>query len=362
MTALLSGVVSKTAIFGLMLTGYLVLRSDMEVEFGRTLAWIGMATTVGGAVMALRQADMKRLLAYSSMSQLGYIVTAIGLMGHLGWVTALYLVASHMLVKGILFLAVSGVAIRTGSGLLADAGGLIRAMPVTAATVALALLSMSGLPPLMGFGSKWLLLAAIMEKGWTELAVAGAFATFLGLWYMLRLFSALFLGPAADSRRVSEAPPALLLPQIVLAGGIVFLTFFPKWLMAPVSAAIDPEFAATLVWQGMSLETIYGLWDPRPTMQSALAAVAVLAALWWATARDRRLAPTARSALLFASPLPLALTPPLAIWFWQSVVAGVNTLADMVRRAYNGKAQTYVLQALLYFLAVALILSFVSSS
>lgn len=361
-TALLSGVVSKTAIFGLMLTGYLVLRSQMGADFGRTLAWIGMATTIAGALMALRQAEMKLLLAYSSMSQLGYIVTAVGLMGHLGWVTAFYLVASHMLVKGILFLAVAGVAIRTGSGLLVDAGGLLRAMPVTAATVAIALLSMSGLPPLMGFGSKWLLLAAMMEKGWTELAVAGAIATFLGLWYMVRLFAALFLGPSANNGTLREASAALLLPQLLLVGGIFILSLFPKLLMAPVSDAIDPDFAASLVWQGQSLETIYGLWDPTPVMLSALVAVVVLAVLWWVIVRDRRMIPTARSALLSGSPLPMVLTPPLATSFWRSMATGANTLADIVRSVYNGNAQAYVLQALLYFLAVALALSFVAAS
>ncbi len=76
--------------------------------------------------MALQQDDFKRLLAYSSMSQLGYIVTAIALMSHLGWVTALYLVANHLMVKGILFLAVAGIILRTGTRLHGEHGGLAR--------------------------------------------------------------------------------------------------------------------------------------------------------------------------------------------------------------------------------------------
>ena len=79
------------------------------------LGWIGMLTTLAGAMMAVRQDDMKRMLAYSSMSQLGYIVTAIALMSHLGWVTALYLVANHLMVKGILFLTAAAVILRTGT-------------------------------------------------------------------------------------------------------------------------------------------------------------------------------------------------------------------------------------------------------
>ena len=100
--------------------------------------------------MALAQSDFKRLLAFSSMSQLGYIVTAIALMSHLGWVTALYLVANHLMVKGILFLAIAGIVLRTGTRRFAETGGLRRDMPITFVTVLVAVFAMSGLPPLMG--------------------------------------------------------------------------------------------------------------------------------------------------------------------------------------------------------------------
>lgn len=125
-------------------------------------------------------------------------------MGHLGWVTALYLVASHMAVKGILFLALASVRFRTGGSEIEDLGGLLKAMPITALLVLVALLSMSDLPPLMGFGAKWLLLSAMMEKGWTWMVIAGGFATFLGLWYMARFFAVVFLGTRHNPQPVRE--------------------------------------------------------------------------------------------------------------------------------------------------------------
>ena len=125
-----------------------------------------MLTTLAGAMMAVRQDDVKRMLAYSSMSQLGYIVTAIALLSHLGWVTALYLVANHLMVKGILFLTAAAIILRTGTRAFADLGGLAAIMPYTFAAAAVAIVAMSGLPPLAGFGGKWLLLNAMMEKGW----------------------------------------------------------------------------------------------------------------------------------------------------------------------------------------------------
>jgi formate hydrogenlyase subunit 3/multisubunit Na+/H+ antiporter MnhD subunit len=270
-TAMLSGVVSKVAVFGLLMGTYLAIRSEVGLELAHAMAWLGMLTTIAGALMALRQTDFKCLLALSSMSQLGYIITATALMSHLGWVTALYLVANHMMVKGILFLAVAGIILRTGTRHFADTGGLARTMPITFATVLVAVISMSGLPPLMGFGGKWLLLSAMMDKGWHFLAIAGLFATFLGFLYMIRFVGGLFFGAhEKDQAVVGEAPMTLLIPQFLLIAGIVILSLFPKLLMTPVSAAIDPQFASTLVWDGMSLEMIYGYWNPVPIMLTAV--------------------------------------------------------------------------------------------
>ncbi len=195
-SALLSAVISKVPIFGLLIGTHLVIRSESSLNIEHAFGWIGMFTTLGGAMMAVRQDDMKRMLAYSSMSQLGYIVTAIALMSHLGWVTALYLAANHLLVKGILFLAAAAIILRTGKRGFADLGGLARCMPFTFAAAAFAIVAMSGLPPLTGFGGKWLLLSAMMEKGWYGPVVLGVLATFVGFLYMARFIQAVFLGHA----------------------------------------------------------------------------------------------------------------------------------------------------------------------
>ena len=204
MSAMLSAVISKVAIFGLLIGTYVAIRSDVGLDLARVLGWIGMLTTLGGALLALRQDDIKRMLAYSSMSQLGYIVTAIALMSHLGWVTALYLVANHLMVKGILFLAAAAIILRTGSRSFAELGGLRRGMPFTFAAALVAIVAMSGLPPLAGFGGKWLLLSAMMEKGWYGPALLALLATFVGFLYMARFIKAIFLRP--DGCRTTAGP------------------------------------------------------------------------------------------------------------------------------------------------------------
>ncbi|MGB5180428.1 MAG: proton-conducting transporter membrane subunit, partial [Gammaproteobacteria bacterium] len=141
-SALLSAVVSKAAIFGLLLVAaQLGVRSDIGLDPAYVLGWIGMLTATFGALMAVFQEDVKRLLAYSSMGQLGYIVTGIALMSHLGWVAALYLTVNHFLFKGILFLAIAGVIVRTNERLMYKMGGLIKNMPFTFVATMIAIIA-----------------------------------------------------------------------------------------------------------------------------------------------------------------------------------------------------------------------------
>ncbi len=357
-SALLSAVISKVAIFGLLVGTYVAIRSEVSLNLAHVLGWIGMLTTLVGAMLAVRQDDIKRMLAYSSMSQLGYIVAAIALTSHLGWVTALYLVANHLMVKGILFLVAAAIILRTGKRLIGDLGGLAGVMPVTFATAAIAMIAMSGLPPLAGFGGKWLLLSAMMEKGWYGPAVMTLLATFVGFLYMGRFIQAIFFGPrktAHDS--VRDAPILLLIPQILLIAGILVMSFFPKLLIEPVSRAIDPQFASTLVWEGMSLEMIYGIWNPVPIMIVSLIVSAILFGLFQVL-RTGRSAPNIPVAGTVQSSfydgyksMIAALTPPLASRFWTSRFwASLVVLTPRVRRLYTGNGQTYNLYILYYFL------------
>ena len=362
-SAMLSAVVSKVAIFGLLVGTFVVIRSEANLNLAQTLGWIGMLTTLCGATMAVYQDDMKRMLAYSSMSQLGYIVTAIALMSHLGWVTALYLVANHMMVKGILFLVVAALIVRAGTRSFDAAAGMAWRMPFTFAAAVVAIVSMSGLPPLMGFGGKWLLLSAMMEKGWYGSIVLGLLATFVGFLYMARFVLAFFGEPKTQSARpITEAPLALLVPCYLLIAGIVVMSLFPKLLIGPVSEAIDPYFASTLVWQGMSLEMIYGFWNPVPVMLSAVVVAVILFAIfWWLQRRSaidgaglrQNSGSSSWSAFYsFCQRVFATFTPSVAVAFWDTLTLATLALAARARHIYTGNAQTYCLCILYYFLAL----------
>ena len=355
-SALLSAVVSKASMFGLLLGTYLAIRSEVALNLAHAIGWIGMLTALVGAMLAVRQDDMKRMLAYSSMSQLGYIITATALVSHLGWVTALYLIANHLMVKGILFLVAATLILRTGRRVLADLGGLGTAMPFTFAAATVAMIAMSGLPPLTGFGGKWLLLNAMLEKGWFGPAIMTLVATFVGFLYMARFIQAIFLGAStAEHDRIAEAPMALLVPQYLLVVGILVMSFFPKLLIEPISRAIDPQFASTLVWQGMSLEMIYGYWNPLPIMAFALAAATVLCGLFWLLhliGWSKTQGPVPAGFYDTCGRLIAILTPACAIAFWAGLAEAISALAGRTRLLYSGNGQTYNLYLLYYVLTL----------
>ena len=132
------------------------------------------------------------------------------------------------------------------------------------------------------------------------------------------------------------------------------MSFFPKLLIEPISRAIDPQFASTLVWQGMSLETIYGYWNPTPVMAFSLVVAAILfALLWllrgfsWRRDESRRAAFTDMADAVFG-----ALTPPWATAFWGWTATTAAALAERTRAIYSGDPQTYSLYVLYYVLAV----------
>ena len=181
-------------------------------------------------------------------------------------------------------------------------------------------------------------------------------ATFVGFLYMFRLAYAVFLGERkAEFEAIAEAPLALLVPQYVLIIAILALSFFPKLFMEPVSAAIDPAFAATLVWDGMSLETIYGYWNPIPVMAITVAdrsgslfrCLAALHLRVSARPDDRR------CGLLRILPTRLSrLLRPVAIAFWRGVSDLTLGAAGSVRKIYTGNGQTYSLYVLWYVIAI----------
>ncbi len=202
---LLAPVGTKAAAYALARTLLYVLRpSDLPVA--TILAWTGAAAILVGGVLALRQTDARRLLAYSSVSQMGYIALGFGLATPAGLAGAYLHILNHALMKAALFLSVGAAALQ-GRGPAVHALGLGRGMPVAAACAVVAGLSMVGVPPFGGFFSKWYLLEGTVGAGEPVLAGVILAGSLLALGYMYRFTEEVWLGGSGASPTPAEDAP-----------------------------------------------------------------------------------------------------------------------------------------------------------
>ncbi len=203
------------------------------------LAYLGAAAVIYGSILAVCQSELKRMLAYSSIAQVGYIAIGVGLNSALGFTGAVLHVLSHACMKGSLFFVSGSLRLRLGhSRIPRFSNALRRAMPWSSAAFALAALSMIGLPPTAGFFSKWYLaLAAIEQSRWLFLGVL-LFSSLLNAVYFFRVLERMYLKPPETepaerptSGVRSEAPPAMLLPAVALSSGLLVIGLGNTWIV-----------------------------------------------------------------------------------------------------------------------------------
>ncbi len=260
MPAFLAGTASKAAVLLLVFAGL-----STQLPWGRTLAWIGALTALGTAVKASLATDYRKMLAFASVSQLGYALMGLGLASVLGWTAAFYHTIHHLLFKMALFLGAAGVLMRVGTTEFNDLGGLVKRMPLTFAFTLISVISYASIPPLAGFGGKWILYNALVEAGWLPVMVVAMFASVVAFLYSYRLLHGVFLGQL--SRRnagVKEAPLTLLVPQGLLAGSIMVLGFRPTLLLErliPLVEGIPGLSGLAPVIQGQMVLTPWGTWN-----------------------------------------------------------------------------------------------------
>ncbi|WCJ60680.1 proton-conducting transporter membrane subunit [Fontisphaera persica] len=221
-SALLSGVMIKTGVYGLM--RYFLWLAPLEARnlsplagWGMALAWLGALTLLTGTLQALKQEQTKRLLAFHSIGQVGYILLALGAamaflsaqdpaadaLAALAFVGALFHTVNHGLFKSLLFLNAGSLLAATGTQDLNRMGGLLRLMPVTAITALVASLSISGVPLFNGFASKWSIYTATIEGGayvnyLPLLGVLAILTSALTLASFVKFFGSAFLGRRSE--------------------------------------------------------------------------------------------------------------------------------------------------------------------
>ncbi len=236
---------------------------------GLVLMIIGAITIMAAVLMALIQHDYRKMLSFHAVSQVGYMVLGIGTGTPVGVIGGLFHMLNHAIYKSCLFLCAGAVKRQTGRTKFEELGGLASAMPWTFIISLVAALAISGVPPMNGFVSKWLIYQGLLDRGgnlFPLFILAAMFGSALTLASFMKLTYSIFWGDRPkDLPDVAEAPASMRLPMIVLAGLCVVFGVFYSW---PLTTFITPILGES----GINI-AIPGIW------QSGLATLLIILSL-----------------------------------------------------------------------------------
>ncbi len=382
---MVSGILLKAGLFGMMMLLMNMGKQQLYgVELTYVLLWIGALSAFLGNLMAIFQEDAKRLLAYSSIGQMGYALFGLALMNQLGWLMAIMFVINHYIYKSMLFLSVGGIAKRTGTRKMYLMGGLITLMPLSFVAVLIGIIAVSGIPPLSGYGGRWIFYNAIMSSEYRMPMILIFISGPIAFLYLFRLIHTIFLGQLKDQhRQIKEAPFWILLPQMIYVALLMIFAVVPGLVMRQVDAFIGPIFsqmsshtgtivAATsgLNWEGMSITSHFGYWSPISIM--VIVGVIFCTLFAWLLFVNRKAQKVKQFNIVFSAERPYRpetthfawnfyapyrkalgfLVQPFVTQFWDTIIDILHNLANFVRRIYSGNGQTYAIQLLAFVIVV----------
>ena len=253
-SVLISGVLTKSGIYGLIRLSYFLFQSMALGTMQFWLVFLGSVSMFVCVTMALAQHDFKRLLAFHSISQIGYVLASVGLCTAFGISAGLYHAMNHTLFKGLLFLAAGAVLHETGTTDLGKLGGLSRKMPHTTVLFLIGAFSISGIPPFNGFASKWMIYQATYQKavetgniGFLLVTICALVTSTLTLASFVKVTQSVFFGQLPkEYENVKEVPFGMRLAMGILAAMCLVTGLLPeavtRYLTEPAARAV---FAVT---------------------------------------------------------------------------------------------------------------------
>ena len=249
-SVLISGVLTKSGLYGIIRLAYFLFQSMGLGTIQFMLVFVGSVSMFVCVTMALNQHDFKRLLAFHSISQIGYVLTAAGLCTALGISAGLYHAMNHTLFKGLLFLAAGAVLHQTGTTDLGKLGGLSKKMPHTTVLFLIGAFSISGVPPFNGFASKWMIYQATYQKavesgniGFLLVTVVALITSVLTLASFVKVSQSVFFGRLPlEYENVKEVPFGMRFAMGIFALLCVLTGLFPdavtRYLTEPAARAV----------------------------------------------------------------------------------------------------------------------------
>jgi NADH-quinone oxidoreductase subunit L len=255
---------------------YLVVRSHVLFELSEVVLTVvllvGLLTALYAAVCAISQTDIKRVLAYSTISQLGFMFMAAGMKAY---AVAMFFLVAHALYKALLFLGAGSVIHGVHSQDMREMGGLRKVMPITFVTMLVAALAQAGIPPLAGYFAKDAVLEVANHTGRQAVFVLGLVAAFGTAFYLGRMLVLTFFGEArSDGARHAHEPPAVMWIPLAILG---LCTLFGGWLNSSpegrIAQLLEPVLGAVPEGDGLTV--------PQLGVLATLVSVAALATAWW---------------------------------------------------------------------------------
>lgn len=377
---MVSGILLKGGVFGLVVL-FLAMGGEQAAQHPLmyVLGWLGAITALIGNLMAVFQEDAKRLLAYSSIGNLGYILFGLSFMTNVGWLTAITYSMNHFLFKTLLFLAIGGVILRVKTHNMYEMGGLIKKMPWSFIAVLIGIITLAGIPPLSGYAGKWLFYNAVITKGWFIQGAIVFFAGTIAFLYCFKLIYSVFLGQPKDKfRKVKEVPIWYIIPQFILIIGIMIFSARPELVLEPIgNLLVQKNYFPTdpLTWENVTASTNLGYWSGYKIMLVIMGMFVVL--LGWLLLMSRKAKKVKQFNIVYAAERPFKpetthfshnmfshyykalgfMVQPNVTRFWSGVNNTTHALANSIRKVYSGNGQTYIMHILLYIIIVYLIIS-----
>ncbi len=376
-TSVFSGALSKMGVYGL---GFVVINlfAHANLHFaGTILAWLGAVTAVLATFSAIFQDDAKKLLAYSSIAQLGYIVTGIGIGTELSIFAGLYLAVLHAAFKGVLFMAAGAVERQAGSTDMTEVTGLIRKMPLTFFASLVAIIALAGVPPLGGFVGKWMLYESLINNGNFLMVIMIFLSSTAAFLYSYKFLFGLFLGQEEpEFENVKEASPLMTIPMLLLSVFLIITGSFPGIVFKYIAEGMTDLGFHDVNWQ---MSVLTNAWGDSVNLQHVTLSIGVvfvvfLIFLTWKGYKKTYYVSTKDISSSgevikpednmtystdFYKPFERVLHPILKRKiekYYDEFGEGIGALFDFMRRIYTGNGQTYAFYVIV-FLVILLVFS-----
>jgi NADH-quinone oxidoreductase subunit M len=238
-TIMLAAAMLSMGTYGILRFPLSIFSPAQMAPFAVPMMIAGIVSEIYGALMALAEQDIKRIIAYSSVSQMGYILFGLGTLTYDGIAGATLHVIFHAIVKALLFMGVGLVVRATGRRRITELGGLGSAMPLVALCIGTGALAIAGMPPLCIFDSEWMIFAGGFHTAHISLSILTLFGSLLTVAYALWFVGRIFFGTRPEGLTIDRLPWAMVAPTVLLAALSLIEGIFPAPLFDWVDQSLN---------------------------------------------------------------------------------------------------------------------------